>query len=282
MRHRYKGSLQESIEENDARKGWILNYSDVMTLLLCFFIILFSIENASVEQIQIIFSSFRDSLGFFPSGDKLSQEKENKMKLRTNFIPEEDESTTLKNIYLNINSLLQSDKGNLKIKITSTEKGIVVSFIDAKFFNQGSSKLQTPLKEMLVKLSALFKDLEHFVRVEGHASLLEAELLARNALNSNSRDDVYDDTWELSSDRAIQVAQYLSKLGVNPYILQTVGFGHYRPLESELNANSPESAAYNQRIDIFISQHKVVRSKNEPGYKLPKTRLPGYDSLTPD
>ena len=94
--------------------------------------------------------------------------------------------------------------------------------------------------------------------------------------------ELIEDTWDLSSARAIQVAQFLSETGVKPHALQTVGFGHYRPIDIEIDTNTPESAAHNQRIDILISKHKISRRKEGSNYRLPFSRLPNYDSLVPE
>ena len=85
---RSKGKrIQKDQSTQGGTASWILSYADITTLLLCFFVILFVIEKSSIEEIQLIFSSFRDALGFFPDGRKLTVEKQKKLHIKSNNPP---------------------------------------------------------------------------------------------------------------------------------------------------------------------------------------------------
>ena len=281
MRSKEKRRKKKKIEGGS---NWILSYSDTATLLLCFFVILFVIEKSDIQEIQLIFSSFRDTLGFLPDGKTINIRKDKKVFLRTTQPTSEGKDILFIQVKQLAANLLALEAEKQTINIESTERGILVSLVSTDFFNKGSAEMQTEIKNILKKLSYLISKINHFVRIEGHCSQSEAELLQSYTGNSPHirQERIYEDTWDLSSARAIKVAKFLVTQGTKPYILQTVGFGHHRPLDIEISPRTPEAAAHNQRIDILISRHKIKRTTQESNYSLPNTRIPAHESLSPE
>jgi chemotaxis protein MotB len=110
------------------------------------------------------------------------------------------------------------------------------------FFEQGSAELNiNETRETLLRLADFFKSAEmknRRFRIEGHTD---------NApVAENSK---YLSNWELSSERAINVLHYLADYGVDENQFSVAGYADTRP---KFSNDTPESRAYNRRVDIII------------------------------
>ena len=129
-----------------------------------------------------------------------------------------------------------------KITITSDERGLVISLASDNFFEEGSAELNIDeTRETLLRLSEFFKSPElkmRRFRIEGHTD--------NTAVDSNSK---YESNWELSASRAMNVLHYLADYGVSENKFSIAGYADTRP---KFSNDTPESRAYNRRVDIII------------------------------
>ena len=122
------------------------------------------------------------------------------------------------------------------------ERGLVVSLKDTILFDLGSAEIKIETRNALIIIGQALNDLENHIRVEGHTDNLPIRS-ARFASN-----------WELSAVRATTVVRLMSdSAGVPPEKLSAVGYGEYKPLESN---STPEGRAANRRVDIILLSGK--------------------------
>ncbi len=258
-------------------------YGDMVTLLLCLFVMIFATGKATPQEIQLILSAFNNSMGFFTGGQTLSAGRLEEMGMNLESLPSMTRGRSLARAKQEAVSVFQPEIRARKVRISEDERGLVISLISADYFQPGSALLTAAAEEVLQKAAMVCKNLERYVRVEGYSSAGEDESL-RGQNRPGARDErSYQNSWDLAGARAINATSYLAAQGVPPDWLQAASFGSYRPLADEGDAGTPEGAAHNRRIDIVILTSKdSVRGASASGFRLPETPLPGSESLLPD
>ena len=268
---------EKKFRKKKSAPAWLITYGDMVTLLLCLFIMLYATGKATPQEIQLILSAFNNNLGFFTGGQTLSKGRLEELGLNLESLPSQTRSHSLSEAKKEAKSIFQPEIESQKVRVTENERGIVISLVSADYFTPGSALLTPEIKKVLRKAVYFIQEIDRYLRIEGHSTKGEDE-----GISSNQGERVYINSWDLSSARSINVANYLQKADLNPSRMQTVGFGSYRPL-SIVGDGTPEANAYNRRIDLVILNFKKTkRTKNESNYGLPKTRIPGSEQHIAD
>jgi chemotaxis protein MotB len=128
-----------------------------------------------------------------------------------------------------------------KIKLTTTEGGVMVTIEDNLLFESGRADLKPaslPMLEALAEVLADAGDEVKEIRVEGHSD------------NVPLRNAQFSSNWELSSLRAVTVVRVLAEMhNVSPQKVAAVSYGEFRPLADNL---TPETRAKNRRVEINV------------------------------
>jgi len=230
---------------------WLTTYGDMVTLLLTFFVMLFSLGKDIPKEIQLVLSAFSDSLGFFEGGQTLEKGRLEEMGMNLETLPSQTTGRSLAKAKAQARTIFQPEIQAKKVRVEENERGIVISLVGADYFEPGSAQLTPAIEEVLKKASYLLKDLNRYTRIEGYAGSKEVEI--ESPFKQERR---YLNSWDLASARSIQVTTFLQNLGVEPSLMQVVSYGSYRPLEYEGDLGTPESEAHNRRIDIVILPYK--------------------------
>lgn len=254
---------------------YMLTYGDMVTLLLTFFIMMFTTGKTNQKDMQIILSVFRSSTGFFEGGQTLAKGSLEELGMNIESLPSQTTGRALSKALRMATEVFKPEIQEGKVKVQEDERGLVISLVSADYFNPGSAILLPSLKETLTKASKLLSGLERYVRVEGHCD--EDAVLPGTAPGREERN--YINNWDLAGARAINTTSFLINVGeLDKTLFQAVSFGSVRPLVVE-EVGSPESRAYNRRIDIVVlTQKNPKRTPSDSNYKLPKSKLPGTES----
>ncbi|MBI3396538.1 MAG: OmpA family protein [Spirochaetia bacterium] len=286
-----KGKKAEECKTGmEAAPPWMLTYMDFITSTLCIFVILYALSKrgggvgtgAGVGEIRILVSAFTGALGMFEGGQTLSKGQMEEMGMNLEALPSMTAGRTLSDARKRAMTIFRREVKARTIRITEDERGLVISLIDASYFTPGSALLTPELQETLRKSTGLIKELGRYTRVEGYAAKGEDQVIAGGRGTARAERS-YMNTWDLAGARAINSLVFLQNQGIDASLLQAGTYGSARPMAEEGDKGTPESAAFNRRIDIVIMPHKnPERSQSESGFGLPKTRLPGFDTLIPD
>lgn len=263
--------------------AWLATYGDMVTLLLCVFVMIFATGKAPPVEIQLILSAFSNSLGFFTGGQTLSKGRLEEMGMNLESLPSQTVGRSLSQAKKQAKSIFQPEIKSKKVRVTEDERGLVISLIGADYFEPGSALLTEDIEDVLRKASGLMRELDKFVRIEGHASAGEDAVVA-GTVGTNRQERVYMNSWDLAGARSINTSVFLQNQGVAPELLQAVSYGSYRPLTDEGDLGTPESEAHNRRMDIVILTFKPTRRESgQSGFRLPQsTTIPGSETLLPD
>jgi chemotaxis protein MotB len=222
-------------KENKER--WLLTYSDMITLLMVFFIVLFAMSNVDAKKYQSLAESLNDVF----SGQKsvLSNPSQSVVSIMPK-LSTEDFSEMEKQLRETIEELgLVS-----KVKINYESEGIVLSFQDTVLFDLGSANLRPEAENVIDKVTAVLAKSPFKLRVEGNTDDLP--------INTAQ----FPSNWDLSVARATSVVRMMIKNpNMDPGRLSIMGYGEYRPVAPN---DSPENRQLNRRVDIVILQGASV------------------------
>lgn len=210
---------------------WMTTYSDMVTLLLTFFVLLFSMSNVDVQKFQAILSAFRGSLGVLDGGMSLSGDiglqSASELAIEQLYHLEQE----LKEFIVE-----QGFEGSVQLQME--ERGLIIRFADQIFFDLGKADLKPEAVNILNQLGPMLNKLPNPIRIEGHTDNLPINTIQ------------FPSNWELSTYRATSVIRYLIEhLDLDPDKLSAAGYGEYRPVVDNTN---DKNRALNRRVDIII------------------------------
>lgn len=136
---------------------------------------------------------------------------------------------------------MKSEIEDGQVTITELQGRLTVNMVDAILFDSGKADIKPEGRQILQKVADVIGQVEDkAIRVEGHTDNVKIGGALARAFSSN---------WELSAARAINVARYLQRLGVDPALLSASAFGEHRPVSEN---DTAEGRAKNRRIEIVL------------------------------
>ncbi len=234
---------REKKEPEKPSSAWMGTYGDMITLMLCFFVMLYNPSEVDVTQLATITQSLQmNETESVNGGLSLSTGKLSDLGNTINSLPSIEKGKSLGLAKKKAVSLFAPDVKSNRITITSDERGLVISLVADNFFKEGSAELNIDeTRDTLLRLSDFFKSPElknRRFRVEGHTDNTPV-----------SEDSKFVSNWELSAARAMNVLHYLADYGIEENKFSIAGYADTRP---KFSNDTPEGRAYNRRVDIII------------------------------
>jgi chemotaxis protein MotB len=236
--------------EGRSAPAWMLTYGDMTTLLLTFFILMFTTAEIEGRDLQLILSAFKGSLGLFSGGMTLSEGVLAELGQQVESLPAKEKGDQLAKAVEKAVSIFQPEVKSRRVKITEDERGIIISLVADAFYESGSAELTPEGLAVIDKMGRFLSDDEfrdNDIRVEGHTD--------NSPVSPDSPFyDTYPTNWELSAARAVKVVRIFNEEhGINGETLEAIGLGEYQPVETN---DIEEGRAYNRRIEIVIMRKK--------------------------
>ena len=223
--------------------AWLGTYGDMITLMLCFFVMLYNPSEVDVTQMATITQSLQMQETDTTSGGlSLSAGQLSDLGNNINSLPSLEKGKSLGMAKKKAVSLFAPDVKSNKITITSDERGLIITLLSDNFFEEGSAELNiNDTRETLLRLADFFRSDElkgRRFRIEGHTD--------NTPVAENSK---FPSNWELSATRAVNVLHYLADYGVRENDFSVAGYSDTRP---KFTNDTAEGRAYNRRVDIII------------------------------
>ncbi|SFE78220.1 flagellar motor protein MotB [Trichococcus pasteurii] len=256
--------------ESGGAPEWMTTFSDLMTLLLTFFILLYSMSSVNNEK----FSQAADSLkySFVGSG-------QNSILTGGQWVPEENENAATGDsasilemeaaaieaakaedaqaelfategqtmiavdpevikMYQEVKDFVEKNGLSEEISMSMDADGVYMNVKAAILFTPGSAVITESGTAALQKVAELIGNFENKVVIEGHTD------------NIPHHDQKFESNWELSAGRAIAVLRHLAEQrSIDPARLSAVGYGEYNPLVPN---DTAEQRAENRRVNIVL------------------------------
>jgi len=252
----------KNIEPQSDVNAWMITFSDLLTLMLTFFVLLISMSTLDNKRIKEIFGPFPGAMGPMEMG--ASGEVGRYYVLPPKTLAEEGTSITKRTEEIKIRkklSEIRAKKGKTQEfysrlqKIASTEgmdiqhrkDQLNLKMQERLLFQSGSARLKTDGENLLMRLCDVLANEEYKLLVEGHAD------------DRPIHTDRYPSNWELSLARAVSVVRFMAERGgMNPQRLSAVGYESTRNLFPN---DTEEHRSLNRRVEIVMKKIKKAKGR---------------------
>jgi len=245
----------EADHENAER--WLLTYADMITLLVAFFIMLYSMSVMNQAKFQQLAISVRSGFGESPmngvptifsrggglnSTPSIMNSSKSSQMSGESFIKKaksQQDTNGLDKVYQTIKTYIQKNHLEGMMQVARNERGIVVTVMtDKMLFARGQADLRPGELSLLATVARIAQAVpKNPIRVEGHTDSLPIHT------------DRFPSNWELSTLRATTVLRYFESQGVAPSRMEASGCADQHPLA----ANDTEAnRALNRRVEIVL------------------------------
>jgi chemotaxis protein MotB len=231
---------------------WLATFGDLMSLLLCFFVLLLSMATMDAKKVAEAVGSLAGSMGVLDGGTIVKTSKEKGSPTSQSPTSANNMDKQISQAIAEFKEMSQNANGNA-ISLEEGEEGFMIHLPADITFKSGSAEIANEdsilfLKRLALIIKTLDPDVQ--VQVRGYTDNVPPP-----------KTSPYQDNWELSAARAITVVKELIKDRVKPTRLSAAAFGQYHPIAT--NA-TPQGRAKNRRVDIvFFAQKKKLQQKTE-------------------
>ena len=238
-----KKKMPISSESGSNTAGWLTTFNDLVTLLMVFFVLLFTMGSVNTQALYEFKNALQSGLGILSAGSQASIEiKDSKQDLDNEEILQQadgdDAPVDEQQESHPINEVLEAFAAEPGINVSYSKQGAHITFEDFLLFDFGRAKINPVGLAFLDKLAALIQKVPYPVRVEGHTD---------NVPIHTAR---FPSNWELSTARAVSVVKYFAESGkMNPQRLSAVGYGETRPVAPNDTATN---RSRNRRVEIVL------------------------------
>lgn len=249
-------------EEHENLERWLLTYADMITLLMAFFIMMYSMSVLNMSKFRQAAISIRSGFGGVIKGQGQSAMGTSGMLGARSHSLDGDTAGVSWRIVQPLVSYIEEEANKGKVKIGEDNRGIIITLSsDDLMFKSGSSEVNPAAFPVLDRISETLKKTENLVQIEGHTCDLPP---------NSSR---YASNWELSTARATNVLRYLVEVRhLEAERFAAAGYGSVRPV---CKNKDNVSRSRNRRVEIVIlrpeaavgsapkAESKVISNPNE-------------------
>ena len=220
---------------------WIATYSDTITLLLTFFILLYSFSSVNEQKLKEISTALQIVL----SGQSADSILEHNLEDGTEPIigdidtPNPDNMDGEKlDMYNTISAFIDKKKLEATVEVKEDDRGIIIQLKYNILFQSGRADLREESKSILDKISGLLLTFPNKIIIEGHTD------------NVPMHNEIFDSNWELSAIRAVNVVRYfVDEKKQDALRFSAAGYGEQKPIAEN---TSVEGRDKNRRVNILI------------------------------
>lgn len=237
--------LQNSMAKNKQKKcpecepglpGWMATFSDLMALLLTFFVLLLSMSTMDKKEFEKAVGSLKGALSVLPGEPILTSPIKLEIPIVKGDITEA--RPTLKDAKAEIEEELEAQAQEENIEIIESEDGLTIRIKDNAIFDSGEALVKPEIMPILNKIGSVLAGLPNAIEIGGHTDNIPI-----------SSDQFRNNHW-LSSARALSVLDiFQGEVGIGPDRLTAIGHGEFKPL---VENDSSENRSMNRRVEIHV------------------------------
>lgn len=234
-------------EEQAVEEGlpiWMATFADMVTLLLCFFVLLLSFAQQDLSKFKSLMGSIKESFGVQVKRPEADYAAFSPSKYERKDLKLDQQNKEMLSMILQFKAMVEDNEDVKKsANINPEENGLVVRVGNAFLFQPGSATLKPGVNSLIEPVLTLIKDYNYGLVVRGHTSDTP---LTGSSFASN---------WELSAARAAATLHYiLNHSDISPNRLKAVGYADSLPLVPN---NSPANRNINDRTEFFFHHPDV-------------------------
>jgi chemotaxis protein MotB len=228
--------------------AWVVTFGDLMSLLLCFFVLLLSFSELDKAKYKEVAGSLAKAFGVqrkvkafqAPKGIKMiAKDFDQELvpsKIQEEFVAMQERLEVGRQLKEEIENRFRDLKDLIQVEVG--ERQVAIRLMGETAFDSGRADIKVQMMPLLVKIGSVLQGTRGDIVIAGHTD------------NVPVIGGPYGSNLKLSIARAATVAEYLlAKSAIRPERVATMGFGKYRPLDS--NASS-EGRKRNRRVEIIL------------------------------
>ena len=245
------GSQIEILEAEEAGARWIVTYADMMTLILVFFILLYTLNKYEEESFRSLIETVQvldgdgNQVSVIDFATKQGRNPE-PLQVVEEMLGLNPATHPIENLKPAIVSELESmiENTDLSESVDLAFEGDQINLqIDGRFlFASGKAELKDSAKVIFANLTVLFRqNADYKIAIQGHTDDLDIRTVQ------------FPSNWELSAIRATTVLRYFIQEGIDPERMTATGYADFIPL---VYNDSPENRARNRRVEFVLEKEK--------------------------
>ncbi|MGI5935660.1 MAG: flagellar motor protein MotB [Oscillospiraceae bacterium] len=241
--------------------SWMDTYGDMVTLLLCFFVLLYSFSTIDSQKWQELVGAFTRT------GAPAAVDTLDIVAVREDPIPKIDPMVNYENrdvdyywlnaeqkaidetfdqLYQNIKDYIEKNKLEGQLSVERTDEVIILRFNEIALFDSGKANIRPESEETLRHIIKIIDEnisSIKMVHIEGHTD------------NVPIRNAMFEDNWDLSVKRATNTLRKVLEWGIiDEKMLSAVGYGEYQPIATN---DTPEGRQLNRRVDFVLEKAEL-------------------------
>jgi chemotaxis protein MotB len=230
-------------EKKQISQEWLTTYSDMMTLVLCFFVLLYSYSLIDMKKFNAMATSVSSAFGGTPSIMKYNSNAGD-VPIVGSDKPKEGDTNGVKtdqaekNVYNTVTDFVEKNSLQELVTIKEGSRGVYIEFKEKILFDTGKAEIKSEGIPTLMKISELIRNMSNQVVIEGHTD------------NVPIQTSQFKSNWDLSSARATSVLNYMiDNRGIDAKRLSIAAYGEYNPIASN---DTPDGRMQNRRVNVLI------------------------------
>ena len=214
---------------------WMATFADMVTLLLCFFVLLLSFTNQDVNNFKTMMSSIQQAMGVqkedagafsVPYADTSFKERKSVR-----------ENREIVELGARIKKSIRSRDLTSMARVSSDKSGVMLRLNNQSMFAKGSAQLTQEAKQGLQVVIDAMEHSDFNLIIRGHT---DGDLIESSMYNSN---------WDLSASRSARCLRYIIENSSIPASrMKAVGYADAKPI---LPSTSEENRSINRRVEFF-------------------------------
>lgn len=242
--------------QSDNHERWLVSYSDFITLLFAFFVVMYAISSVNEGKYRVLSDSLVSAFKSSPKGPDMGH-----IAAQTTVLPKPRQIVSKRNTFQRRQQEEMQDMAREimkvlaplvragKVRITQSSRGITVEINASVLFAPGQAILEENSRKTLRAVAQVIKNDGHAIQVEGHTDDVPIQTAT------------FPSNWELSTMRASSVVRLLIEGGVDARRLAALGYGETRPVESN---DTPQGRAANRRVTVTVMSTEPERVTEIP------------------
>ncbi len=241
-----QGSEEQKCPKCKCKAGapkWMVTFSDLVTLLLTFFVLLLSMASMDEVKFTEASSSIRDAFGVHSKPAQID------FSIPVLPSPPVSKFSPIKNematkVYKKIQAQIKSDRIPEDVELIKKDNDTIILRInDSVLFTQGQSAVSPAAYPLLRKIADIIRPLPMRLRIEGHT---DSTPISNRKIGN----------WNLSVERAVSVLRFFKKSDLLPLDrMSAIGYGSERPIAPN---NSEKNMARNRRVDFILRANNAI------------------------
>jgi len=227
-------------EEHANHEAWAIPYGDLVTLLLAFFVVMYSISTVNEGKYRVVSDSLNAAFRGSPQGPQPVQVG---MPAATTIaapvvqLDGDVRSMALRQMAREAEEAMSPLIAQGLVDVQQGDGFVEIAIRSDILFSSGSAQLADAAQPVIQQLAGVLKDFPNSIQVKGHTD------------NIPINGGTYRSNWELSAARAASVVHIMVDGGIDPRRLTVVGFGEFRPV---LPNATPDGRNANRRVVLTI------------------------------